>query len=52
MAFVFKKEYRKKHYHLAFLLGSREWVLDKSIKDEGSTLMPSQNAPYPEMEYI
>lgn len=44
-------EILKKHYHLVFSLDNKEWVLDKSLKYDGFTLMPSQNAPYPEMEY-
>ncbi len=44
-------EILKKHYHLVFVLNDDEWVLDKNLKYDSFTLMPSKNAPYPEMEY-
>lgn len=48
---LLRVEIFKKHYHLVFSLDGKEWVLDKDLKYKGFTLMPSQNAPYPEMEY-
>lgn len=48
---LIRVEILKKHYHLVFELDGNEWVLDKNLKYSGFTLMPSQNAPYPEMEY-
>ncbi|MBO4784606.1 MAG: hypothetical protein IKX08_05945 [Lachnospiraceae bacterium] len=44
-------EILKSHYHLVFTLDGEEWVLDKNLKYNTFSLLPSIEAKYPEMEY-
>jgi hypothetical protein len=44
-------EILKNCYNIVFLLNDEEWVLEKSVKNNAWSLLPSGEAPYPEMEY-
>ena len=38
-------------YNIVFMLNDEEWVLEKNISSDTWSLLPSKQAPYPEMEF-
>lgn len=38
-------------YNIVFILNGEEWVLEKDLTYDAWSLLPSKQAPYPEMEY-
>lgn len=48
---VVRVEILKNLYNIVFVLNGEEWVLEKDISNNAWSLLPSKQAPYPEMEY-
>lgn len=48
---VVRVEVLKDYYQVVFVLNDEEWVLAKDISYNTWSLIPSKQAPYPEMKY-